>query len=436
MTKYRNLYYDTEEGKKYLYHKNVKRGISLVLSSVIIFNGIILPIYKINKLNPFKDCNIKSSSFCSDYKAARTESYLKTVEFKEALDMIKNADIETKKAYILWDGIIHNDNLSSKDIENIKGYIQYFIDNKYLNYEYVYNQLSTIKLIVDSKTSSNASYDRENNTMVFESDSSRDKCIGHEFAHSEDYSGSILNGNNYVWLIEGLNSILNYEYNNATTDAWDIKAYFIRILCELIDSDVFFKVRATGNVDLIINELENKGLSKTQINELFDIVNNFNKTYFIEKKQLKEDINPIKIQLIDKLREAYNVIYKDQTVVKPIYYAYLNRIASFPHDRTNIIENFYYFNTLKKSENLTNNMVINDKINLTNSKLSEDGTIYNYTRQIERKVIIEYYDTHQITNIYQENKNVDSSKRVITFAEFNESIDGTISYLSESSKVY
>lgn len=314
--------------------------------------------YQLKPINPFNGSAI-SSDFIANYQAMKANKFICDEEFKDVIEHIKNSDIDEKKAYVLYYALLENKYLTAEEKEKLTGYIQYFIDNKYLDYEYVYNKLALFKINPNDETlhdfGAAGIYNRGNNSMTFANDSDRDYALSHEILHSEDKSGDILSYHDYAWFIEGLTCVLNYEYLNNKSDGENIKAYFVRLLCELVDPDILFKVRTTGNINILINELENKGAKRDTVLELFKLFNDYN--YLKEEEKTINGYANIIHEIIKKeisirLIEIYNSVYNNPDFIKPIYFDYILEIES-DGISSNIIStemSLYYFNSLKKGE--------------------------------------------------------------------------------------
>lgn len=326
--------------------------------------------YVLSPSNPFDGQKISSSDFIANYKYMKSRSFVEDDVFKGIIESIKASSIDEKKAYLLYYALLSNEYLTTEEKEKLTGYIQYFIDNKYLDYEYVYRKLYFLIVNPNDETLLEDGvagiYNQDNNSMTFANDSSRDYAISHEIFHAEEKSGELLSYSDYAWFIEGLACVLNYEYLNDKDDAKNIKAYFIRLLCELVDPDILLQVRSTGNMNILINALKDKGVHKEDTLELFKLFNDYN---FLKKEERTingavNDINEkLKIQISIKLIEIYNTVYNTPDTIKPIYREYMWQIQSdgipvIGLEREDIY--YYYFNSQKKGpfEKFENDCII------------------------------------------------------------------------------
>lgn len=370
------VYNDSLYAKQRKREARIKRIISALMACEIFCTvmvglfGVKSDKYAFDKENPFDGQSISSSDFSANYKAMKAKSFVEDECFKETINNIKNSNVEEKKAYLLYYALLSNEYLTTEEKKVLAGYIQYFIDNKYLDYEYVYNKLSSFKINPNDESlyeNGNAGiYTRADNSITFANDSERDYAISHEIFHAEDKSGELLSYSDYAWFIEGLVCVLNYEYLNDKDNAKNIKAYFIRLLCELVDPDILLQVRSTGNMNILINALKDKGVHKEDTLELFKLFNDYN---FLKKEERTingavNDINEkLKIQISIKLIEIYNTVYNTPDTIKPIYREYMWQIQSdgipvIGLEREDIY--YYYFNSQKKGpfEKFENDCII------------------------------------------------------------------------------
>ena len=333
--------------KKSLYDKEKAKSkmLSLALAfSVFVGSANVLNLSNcvFQKSNPFDGQSISSSDFISNYKASKSMSFIKDENFKDAINSIKNSGMDQKKAYLLYYALLSNDYLTAEEKKNLSGYIQYFIDNKYLDYEYVYFKLSwlgidpnDISLLDDSIA---GTYTRESNTITFADEDNRDYAISHEIFHAEDKT--VNNGNN-TWFTEGLTDLLSYEYNNSKI-SYDVEVNFCRILCEFVGADVLFETRAKGDINILINALINKGLEKNEVDELFKLIND----YRWERKKENPDFNSIKIGLLTELQFACLKIFENQDYISPMLYQHILYIYQLDSQSSKK----YYFNSNKVNE--------------------------------------------------------------------------------------
>lgn len=303
--------------------------------------------YELNNSNPFTGSTI-SSDFIANYQAVKTNEFICDDAFKDIVDKIRNSDMDEKKAYALYYALLQNEYLTKEEKEKLTGYIQYFIDNKYLDYGYVYNKLSSFIIKEDDETLLSegiaGTYNQMDNSLTFGGKSSRDYSMSHEVGHSEDKFLYLNSSVDYKWFTEGLTDLLSYEYNN-TTIAYDAEVTFCRILCEFVGSDILFETRAKGDINILVNALVNRGIEKEKVDELFALFND----YRWERKEENPDFDSLKIKIIDLLRDCYFDIIENEELINPMIYEHIKYISNinFTHCDSGIK---YYFNSKKIEE--------------------------------------------------------------------------------------
>ncbi|MGN0973585.1 MAG: hypothetical protein ACI4OT_02455 [Bacilli bacterium] len=92
---------------------------------------------------------------------------------------MKQLGVSEKEAYLTYYSLILNKNLTDEDKLKISGYIQYFIDNKYLNEAEVFTTLKNLaisdKYIEDAEWA--GLYDENENKIFFDSEKAKEECI-------------------------------------------------------------------------------------------------------------------------------------------------------------------------------------------------------------------------------------------------------------------
>lgn len=269
------VYRETLYDKKKKEEDKVKRIVSALLACEIVLTSgltVLTAKYEFDHSNPFDGSKITSSNFSSNYKAMKARSFLEDEDFKETIEYIKNADIDEKKAYLLYYAILSNESLEKQEKEMLKGYIQYFIDNKYLDYEYVYDKLFSIKI-----SERNAKFPGTNISSQY-SPSTNSIKLGIEEDLSHEVEHSMMDVKDYPWIDEGYNSIISSEYHNDRA-TYAIESNVIRVLCEMIGKEegreCFFKVAATNDINLLTQALVEKGIDESYCEELYTLLNEY-----------------------------------------------------------------------------------------------------------------------------------------------------------------
>ncbi len=396
-------------------------ALDIILIGNFVFKGVK---YEFSASNPFDGQKISSSDFIANYKYMKSRSFVEDDVFKGIIESIKASSIDEKKAYLLYYALLSNEYLTTEEKEKLTGYIQYFIDNKYLDYEYVYRKLYFLIVNPNDETLLEdgvaGNYNQDNNSITFANDSSRDYAMSHETFHSEDKFLFLNSSVDYKWFTEGLTELLSYEYNNSTI-VYDAEVTFCRILCEFVGSDVLFETRAKGDMNILINSLVNKGIKREKVEKLFDLFNQ----YRWERKEENPDFNSLRIKIIDILGDCYLDISKNDEFVNPMFYQHILCLSNLQNSDSNIK---YYFNSKKIKEVGVPSVIEYFRV------AGKDGYIDSNspTNALEKK---EYYKDYvlEIREVTIDGiTSTDVHKRYITTEGFNISIEGIISDIKEN----
>lgn len=214
----------------------------------------------------------------------------------ENFDTGDENDIE--RAEVLCNAILENESITNKEKKHLAKYIQYFIDNKYIDAERVAQKLSSFTITPNDPSLTElgigAEYKSEN-TITFATDEDRKYALSHELHHCMENEN--LSYELYGWFGEGFACLVNYEYFDMIDESYNLQTFFVRGLCEIIGPDVLFEVSATGNMDLAVNALTEAGVSEDKVKKAFDL--------FLELKDIDsalEEITP------EQRFEAVNIL--------------------------------------------------------------------------------------------------------------------------------
>lgn len=269
---------------------------------------------------------------------------IKDLEYQEVLDNIKNNNVEQKKAEALYYAILSNDSLTTDEKNKLSNYIQYFIDNKYINHNHVYDKLLKFKITTEDPSlldyGIGATYN-DDNSITFATPEEREYSLSHEIFHCIENEN--LSYEDYAWFIEGYVCLLNYEYFNMEYDGNNMKSNFIRCLCEIVEPDVLFMVSASGDINPLVNALNEKGIDNEKIEKLFDLCKEYNLMDALGEQNLKEICTEIVVCFID----MYNTIYNNPDYVSDSFFHSLLKIK----EETSDIYDYYYFNSNKIKNN-------------------------------------------------------------------------------------
>lgn len=312
--------------------------------------------YEINHSNPFDEQSISSSDFVSNYKAIKSRSFIEDESLKETIEHIKNSNIDEKKAYLLYYALLSNESLTKEEKEKLTGYIQYFIDNKYLDYEYVYNQLNQIVIKERNAkfpgTNISSTYNKSENSIRL----GNINDLPHEIRHS------IMNVPGQVWLNEGYNCIITEEYDGGFGSS--VETNVIRVLCEMMGKesgrDCFFYMSSVNSIEPLSKKLKELGIEPEKYEELYSLLNEL----AISNGNLKDiELNEQRGILRKKISGLLAIMIRDSNIDKEnmnsaIIMELLSRISLGIETNLNI-SNFYYFNKEKIKEHQIPNEITN-----------------------------------------------------------------------------
>ncbi|MBP3635921.1 MAG: hypothetical protein J6J17_05705 [Bacilli bacterium] len=186
------------------------------------------------------------------------------------------------------EAIDKNREIIDSDKEILKEISEYALKSDYINYKELYNDLSDIeienieKILYNEETCSYicASYiDLLNKVEIYESDMPRDTALLHEVIHSTgDFESTFLN--------EGMTALLEREYyeNNDSVDAYDKNVNTIRLLCELVGSDVVLKSYNEKKDDILYEALSKIYGTKEEARKFILNLDNYSRKLAYEEK--------------------------------------------------------------------------------------------------------------------------------------------------------
>ena len=195
-----------------------KRIISALLAFNIVCNVLgttaITTKYKFIHKNPFDGCSANFDDFNFNYKASKTMSILEDENYKDCVEYIKNMDIDKKKAYALYYAIIKNDDFKEDEKKALSSYINYAIDNKYLNYEKIYNSFISLSIKRNIRLEKNILGQYDGNNEIRLSSKATFSTLFHELCHSDK------NNNLPLWFEEGITELISNEYFEEKTGVY------------------------------------------------------------------------------------------------------------------------------------------------------------------------------------------------------------------------
>lgn len=277
--------------KKQKFRKIKLKVGSTALALVLTMDGIIaLGLSKslvIDKSNPFNGSIISSNDLLDQYKILKSGEALNTVSNSEE---IKNMSDELKKSYLLYYAVLYNPSLTYEEKNLVKGAVKYFIDNEYIDAEYVYNKLIDTRIL-----ERNAVFPETNIRSKIEYKLAADGSIigggkimlGNEFDLFHEYIAHGTSKNHFIsWIEEGYAGILESEYGNRIC-SYPVESSVIKFLCEIMGKEsareCFFKLHALSfkeigcRIDLLTSYLSDAGIPAELSEELYLQMDDFSK---------------------------------------------------------------------------------------------------------------------------------------------------------------
>lgn len=341
-------------------NKNLIRLQSLVLSAQIIVTGYVT----LNLMKPIltpSPYNGNSISINSDELKDKIRNIGKILEpqlsYSYIDEQINSMTDDQKKALLLLDAIYQNSDYTEEDLKGLRGYTQYLLDNKYINYENIYKIIKSSKLEkdVDLPNGIAGQYWRFFNKIELESYDS----LQHEFFHLENHANHLLgfysnyyNNTYQSWFEEGFSEVLAFEYTDKKCNSYPVSCCAIRLFTEFVGPDKMFETRSDGDLSILVDALINKGVEKSDVEELFDLLNEHNSIYkkvCEDEEQYSDKINMLSSlsnQISNKFITIYNQIYNTPDIVSPIF---IKTLIDINENKISNI-NYYLFNNNYKKQ--------------------------------------------------------------------------------------
>ncbi len=238
--------------------------------------------------------------------------------FQETLNEIYVTDeSDVERARVLYEAILANESITNAEKKELANFMQYFADNKYIDCDRVSQKLGSFTItpndpsLLDEGIS--AEY-LEENKITFATDEDREWALSHELHHSIE--SEELPYELYGWYGEGFTCLVNYEYFEMLADNTNLQTFFVRGLGEIVGSDVLFEVSATGNMDVLIDELVACGIDKDMIVSTFDLFMQLKD----EESALEGMTSERRYEAVSALLYMYNVAYDYPDKVSRSFY--------------------------------------------------------------------------------------------------------------------
>ena len=323
--------------------KKINRIISLLTTLNLIVGGTNFARVALVRENPFDGYSISSSDFNFKYKIARSRNMLNDESIKESLEYLKTADIKEKKAYALYYAIISNYNFKKEEKKALEAYMNYAIDNKYLNYEKIYDSFVNLSIKRNVDLGDNIVGQFDGNNEIRLSNTADSSTLFHELCHSD------IKNKLPLWFEEGLTELITNEYYGSKSGIYGLNKNVIRFICEIIGKeearDLLFKIEGTGDFNLLTEALINKGIDKKLLQEFYNLL--FEYHYYQLAGELKtEGATMLGVKIKGCLAVMYDTVYGNSNNVSGVINKLLTGIDINLEDYK-----FYYLNSQKIEEN-------------------------------------------------------------------------------------
>ena len=323
--------------------KKINRIIILLTTINLIVGGTNFARVALVRENPFDGYSISSSDFNFKYKIARSRNMLNDESIKESLEYLKNADVKEKKAYALYYAIISNYNFTKEEKKALEAYMDYAIDNKYLNYEKIYDSFVNLSIKRNVDLGDNIVGQFDGNNEIRLSNKADSSTLFHELCHSD------VKNNFPLWFEEGLTELISNEYYGSKSGVYGLNKNVIRFMCEIIGKeearDLLFKIEGTGNFNLLTEALINKGIDKKLCEEFYNVLEEYH-YYQLAGELTTKGASMLCVKIKVFLSNMYDIVYNNPNNVNDVINKLLTSID------INLEEyKFYYLNSQKIEEN-------------------------------------------------------------------------------------
>jgi len=321
--------------------------------------------------NPFNGCEIIIDDEKINDNYNKLKKYIDQDDFLDKT--VNDMSLSEKSKQLLLYAFFSNNKINIKNLNVIKNYLCYLEDNPYSNYEETYNNLKTLFVKYNCNLPSNIAgiYIQLFNTILIRDEKDVNYAYLHELLHMDSRSGA--NGNlasiafthkYYTWFEEGSAEVLASEYRLNDETVYPVSCAAVRLLTRLLGTDVIYKARRDTH-EILIDELEKKGIPRDDVITLFELLDKNTKTY--DKNELGH--------IVKHFSKIYKTINRDEKYVEPLFIFDLNNIYNCTSiDYKNM--DYYLFN---KKYNNKDTVMINTKID------SFDGKKELFIRTVYKK---------------------------------------------------
>lgn len=281
--------YDIFKTKPKYSLKKAKKVIANIMVYVSIYSSVFLL------------CDYKLKNPVTD--DTRIEIIENEDELLEELEDSTNLSATEKNNQVVFHAVLKNNNLNNKEKELIYNLTDVVDDNKNIDKVSIYNVLKNLDI---EYTTRPESYDesvyaiysyKENKIYIFGNENELNlKIILHELIHTLFTNEKTINLPKYI--IEGVTQLLTDEYFSSIPfiekNTYPFDVTMIKILCEMVGSEKVLEAYTTGNMDIILEELnksEPEEMNKQFLNDINIVFNHFSDKLEIPEGTYNEMIN-------------------------------------------------------------------------------------------------------------------------------------------------
>ncbi len=296
------------------------------------------------KDNPYDGSSITQLS--NRYRKTRSKSFLDETGFIPTFFEIGKLSEKEQDAYLLYYSLISNFILEEDVKKEVRNYINYAIDNPYIDYQYIYEEFRKViskKVLGFEDPSVLGNYNHDTHVMKY-----KDINVTlHELLHADSKDSMT------SWFEEALTALIDDEYNDAkNTYSYPFLKNILRILCEIIGKerarDVLFICEKEGNINLLKEELYKLNISGEEVSDLLGKLDKYASK--LRTNYLYDNTEDLKI-LEKEIRSilAYFYIKTNGEENKPFEFV----LDYFYFDILDLnIDKIYYLNSNKINENV------------------------------------------------------------------------------------
>lgn len=327
MNKKDNVDIEPEDLKKLAVKTDkVSKIVTAVNSSIIALLICFNTYYNVFYYKPTKRKNDKSNLFSGNSIVATDEEVEK---IKETIEKQLNIEItdDLLDEYLLLDAVNKNPSFKNCYKYYLHSISQLIKDNPYLNKEEVYNRLLNVEIVykkrpfyVDKNIAGQYYEEPYNSIGIYKEFPATHETL-HEIIHC-------IYGNDDLprFFSEGMTELLNKEYCNNENPFDGICSYYfevaaVKMICEVTSSDTVLKAFTLNNMDYIIEEMTNYGITKEEASKALEIMESILDSWHNKDKEYKYSIGEVNKNCIFKFQKCIDTKNNDN-IIKCLSYYY------------------------------------------------------------------------------------------------------------------